>query len=86
MISRSEGIKKFIEEHFSGSRKACAMKLGISQSTVCRIINGNSIGGAKFISKLITYCEKNDISYKSYISFNNLNEDRKLGEGNDYII
>ncbi|MBD7912446.1 MULTISPECIES: XRE family transcriptional regulator [Clostridium] len=68
-MEKENGVKRFIDECFSGSRKACARKLQISESTLCRVINGSSHGGRKFLSKVISYCEKNKIDYRKYISF-----------------
>ncbi|MDD6794392.1 MAG: hypothetical protein PUE01_03115 [Clostridiaceae bacterium] len=67
MFDNSKGMEKFIEEYFDGSRKNCALTLEISQSTLCRVINGSSIGGRKFLGKIINYCDMNNIDYKEFI-------------------
>lgn len=67
MNKNSNGMEKFIKKYFDGSRKNCAITLDISQSTICRVINGNSNGGRKFLAKIIKYCDKNNIDFKDFI-------------------
>ncbi|MGL4107012.1 hypothetical protein [Clostridium sp. LP20] len=67
MRNKSEKMQKFIDEQFEGNRKACARKLDISESTICRIIKGDNKAGGKLITKIIKYCDENEVDYKEYL-------------------
>jgi len=64
---KRDGFLKLLEKDFQGNCAKCARALNVNTSTVCRVINGNSKGGIKLLTKLMQYCKSNDISYEDII-------------------
>lgn len=68
-MTQGEKLQKLIEDCFNGDRGNCASILGISESTVSRIINGNNKPGRSVIAKIMNYCNENNIDFNKYLSF-----------------
>lgn len=68
-MNEGEKLQKFIDDCCKGNRGSCASILGISESTISRIINGKNNAGRRMIAKMMKYCIENSIDFKEYISF-----------------
>jgi hypothetical protein len=69
---RIEGEKMimFIEDNFDGNANKCALRLGVSPSTICRVVSGKSKPGLKLISQVIIYCNYKNLELEKYIILN----------------
>ena len=69
MNKEAENLNRFINDCFDGCRKACALELKISESTLCRVLLGKSKPGAKMMKSIIKYCTDNNKNINSYVDF-----------------
>lgn len=63
-------IKMFIklfDTKFSASYAEASRQLGVASAQIYRVINKNGKAGAKFLGKLITYCDCNNLNFRRYI-------------------
>lgn len=63
-------IKKFIElfdTKFNASYAEAGRQLGVAPAQVYRIVNCKGKAGAKFLGKLIVYCDTNKLDFREYI-------------------
>lgn len=71
MKSDAERFSKLIEYEFDNNRKACAIELKLSESTISRILNGKARVGGKTLVSIIKYCNNKGIDYLEYTLFKN---------------
>lgn len=58
---------KLFETDFNASYAEAGRKLGVAPAQIFRIINNNGCAGAKFLGKLITYCDTHKLNFRKYI-------------------
>lgn len=59
---------RHIDERYEGNMTAFARAVGLSASTITRIVNGQTEGGGKVVRKIIEYCKKNKLDYRVFIT------------------
>lgn len=62
--------KKFIElfdKKFNASYAEASRQLGVASAQIYRIINKDGNAGAKFLGRLITYCDTHSLNFRNYI-------------------
>ena len=62
-------INEFIEKNEWTSYKL-AKELGLDYSYVFRVLKGEVNGGNKFVSRIISFCNKNKIDVRQFIFLN----------------
>ena len=67
MYIRQEAFINLIETKFNGNYHECARALNINSSTVWRVAKGSSSAGLKMLTKLMQYCNSNNLNYKEFI-------------------
>lgn len=65
-LNREMFIKLF-DTDFNASYAEASRKLGVASAQIFRIINNNGCAGAKFLGKLITYCDTHKLNFRNYI-------------------
>lgn len=63
-------VKKFTElfdTKFNASYAEAGRQLGVAPAQIFRILNNEGSAGAKFLGKLITYCDCNKLNFRKYI-------------------
>lgn len=61
-------VYDYINEKYEGNMTAYARAVGLSASTITRLVNGENVAGAKVINKIIEYCKKNGLDYMEFIT------------------
>jgi plasmid maintenance system antidote protein VapI len=63
-----EMFKELVKKRFNNNYTNCAKEIGVSTSTISRIINGKTTEASTTFIKLFSeYCKKNRIDVKKYI-------------------
>lgn len=65
-LNREMFIKLF-DSKFNASYAEASRQLGVASAQIFRIVNDNGNAGAKFLGKLITYCDINNLNFRKYI-------------------
>ena len=65
-LNREMFIKLF-DTNFNASYAEASRQLGVASAQIFRIINSNGNAGAKFLGKLITYCDTHKLNFRKYI-------------------
>lgn len=60
-------FEELFREKFKESYAEAGKQLGVSSAQVYRIINNKGSAGAKFLGKLISYCDINKLNFRDYI-------------------
>ncbi len=67
MILNKEKFIELFDTKFNASYAEAARQLEVAPAQVYRIINCNGEAGAKFLGKLIAYCDMNKLNFRKYI-------------------
>lgn len=67
MELNKEMFIKLFDTNFNASYAEASRQLGVASAQIFRIINGNGEAGAKFLGKLITYCDIHNLNFRKYI-------------------
>lgn len=65
-LNREMFIKLF-ENDFNASYAEAGRQLGVAPAQIFRIINNTGTAGAKFLGKLIIYCDIHKLNFRNYI-------------------
>ena len=65
-INRVEFINLF-EKNFNASYAEAGRQLNVAAAQVYRVVNNEGEAGAKFLGKLITYCDTHGLNFRKYI-------------------
>lgn len=58
---------KLFDKQFNASYAEASRQLGVAPAQIFRIINDDGNAGAKFLGKLITYCDTHNLNFRRYI-------------------
>ena len=58
---------KLFDKQFNTSYAEASRQLGVAPAQIFRIINDDGNAGAKFLGKLITYCDTHNLNFRRYI-------------------
>ncbi len=67
MELNKEMFIKLFDTNFNASYAEASRQLGVASAQIFRIINSNGEAGAKFLGKLITYCDTHKLNFRNYI-------------------
>lgn len=67
MKLNKEMFIKLFDTNFNASYAEASRQLGVAAAQVFRIVNSNGEAGAKFLGKLITYCDTHKLNFRKYI-------------------
>lgn len=67
MELNKEMFIKLFDTNFNASYAEASRQLGVASAQIFRIINANGKAGAKFLGKLITYCDTHNLNFRRYI-------------------
>lgn len=62
-----EKFEQLFYDKFNASYAETSRQLGVSPVQIFRIINNKGNAGAKFLGKLITYCDTHNLNFREYI-------------------
>jgi hypothetical protein len=64
-----EGLKKLIKERFRGNQTWFAEEIGVDSTYLSSILNETKKAESpKVCNAVITYCEKNNLNYRDYVT------------------
>ena len=67
MELNKEMFENLFNDNFNASYAEASRQLGVASAQVFRIINNNGQAGAKFLGKLIAYCDIHKLNFRKYI-------------------
>lgn len=67
MELNKEMFIKLFDTKFNASYAEASRQLGVASAQIFRIINNDGNAGAKFLGKLITYCDTHKLNFRNYI-------------------
>lgn len=88
-----EKFEQLFCEKFNASYAEASRQLGVSTAQIFRILNNKGNAGAKFLGKLITYCDTHNLNFREYIFLPNpltkvkeiqLNLNQQYGKKSNY--
>lgn len=68
MELNKKAFEEMFNTEFNASYAEASRQLGVASAQIFRIINNNGNAGAKFLGKLITYCDVHKLNFRKYIS------------------
>lgn len=69
MEIKSRAVFVLIQKQFSGNMADFCRALGLSYTTLWRVLNKHSSGVSKFIPALSGYCKANNLKLSDYVKF-----------------